>query len=327
MSAIRLLTAGETFHLDPIRQRTDFELHTCEDPDEAALALSDREVSGLLVDPSLDISCALELLGLWRGLGLRLPVVALIPPALAADLPLRWSPLLHLADPDLPPEKLTQVLHSAIEASAVPQDREYFRTSDFVQLALLSQQSVELHLSFARSDHLQIEIVGGDIWSAFGGDSSGIEPLANHLQDTPHTLQASVIEKLPKQRFLREPAPHVLRRCLRHHQEATAADDSALPPSSSLAHRELLHPGEDPSPDTQPLPTDLLNELTDASGEEVAERIDENEFEQHFQAGMDAALVRDYERALRCFEKAQALRPDDARVSFNVQRIRQRLEN
>lgn len=68
--------------------------------------------------------------------------------------------------------------------------------------------------------------------------------------------------------------------------------------------------------DSQGAPS-IQADTHDGTGEEV--------FERRLAQGLEAALARNYPRAEKAFEDALALRPDDSRVKFNLQRVRQRL--
>lgn len=51
------------------------------------------------------------------------------------------------------------------------------------------------------------------------------------------------------------------------------------------------------------------------------------EFDLCFAEGLEATLARDYERAVAAFTRALELRPNDARVRFNLERVRMRLSS
>lgn len=274
-----------------------FHLSGCSEIDTAVNTLAETPPRVLLIDLGRVGCRGLELLCSLEALELRIPVLALASDATAAP-PLGFSPLLTVVSADLTAEELRTAVIRQVEAA--PHDGPLFRIADYLQLANLFGQSMELRTRCGRGRLGQVEIVGGDFWNVYAStgqkDLEGEEALACMLFESPQWLEASPLRTLPERRQIRGDGAAVLERA------------SGRPGRTNL---RLLSGGRAAGggPEAEPA----------ASGPEPPEPGDR--FEALFEAGLAAALARDYAGARERFQQALGLKPDDPRVRYNLDRL------
>lgn len=96
---------------------------------------------------------------------------------------------------------------------------------------------------------------------------------------------------------------------------------------------------QDAAPPTPEAPT--IKTVAVAQGRSVTETLErpaparpaspaaasvETRFDRYLASGLEAALARSYDRAIEAFEKALEIRPGDSRAQFNLDRIRNLVE-
>jgi len=277
-----------------------FDLSSCRELEAASMALAENPPGVLLIDLE-PVGCrGLELLCHLEVLELPIPVLVMAAEPTAAP-PLGLSPLLTVVAADLPAEELRTIVFRQVEAAA--HEGPLFRIADYLQLASLFGQSVELQTRCGRGRQGQVEIVGGDFWNAYAStgqkDLEGDEALACMLFETPRWLEANPLLTLPQRRQIRGDASGVLERA------------AGRPSRGNL---RLISGGRTDS-------------VTDPGNGASVSRIEpsrsEDPFEALFETGLSAALARDYRRAVESFEQALALSPGDPRVRYNLERLRQ----
>lgn len=259
-----------------------------------ALRLIDQRMPDVVVsDIDLPERSGLELLGELGRRGLKLPVVfvsgylnayrAQIPPHAAIEV----------LEKPVSIEELRGVLSRRLGAAPASEDAAPFSVPDYLQLACLGQHSVLVEVERDGERVGEIVAAQGTIWSATDTKGQGLEALGRLA-------------------FGSSGAP----RCRRFSGELPARNlEGSWEYLLIEAARGIDETGRD---------ADVLDALVEISPEPRTSDETSQQgraFEAAFDSGIDALLAKDHAAAVEAFERARALRPDDAKVLANLARL------
>lgn len=225
--------------------------------------------------------------------------------------------------------RIEQSILEIFSGPRTPTTHPRFAIGDYLRLAMAYRQSVDIRFRLSGGELAQLEIVGGDLWNAFVDDREGERAMELLTLDTVvRSFEARRLATVPGRRQVEVPGLGALDLLgdaggpetvpdrpsqVDTHPFIDATEIRAVtrrrstePPAASTA-TSAAPPTVDPvsaGPQTPPAATT------------------EAEFAAHFDAGLEAALARDYPRAIAAFEAALAVEPDDTRARFNLERIR-----
>lgn len=292
---------------------------------QAALDSIDAQLPQMIIsDIDLPDRSGLELLGELGRRGLRVPLLfvsaylkaysAQIPPH--ADVDVREKPV------EL--EELRSLVESRI-AVGVQREEAPFGPADYLQLACLGHRSVVLEIE-AGEVKGAIVVHSGTLWTARDGEGEG-EAAFRRLAFLPGAAVRA--------RMLREELPA---RTIHDGWEALLMD-------AARQHDEDAHEGQKSSAEADPFGFDLEDEppplpaprataptlpcaVEVASSERpvvTPEALEppRSAFDEAFEEGVEALLVKDYAAAYEAFARAQSIQPDDSKVVTNLERLRQ----
>lgn len=288
-----------------LRARTELEIEHLDEHKEAFERLIDHPPEGLLAVIDRPDPHHLELLAALEAFKLRIPILVLKKDAVNAGLPFAPSPFLTVLEAAQPTADLAESIRAAL-ARKRDDAGPILRVVDYLQLAVLGAQSVTLDLHCSAQQELHLELVGGDLWNAYRNDLDGDPAILPVLYSSPSHVKVRPLQKIPFERTFKK---------------------QGLATLFELHDASLLEEAREHS--TQAIDLDELQEMLESDGETVPINLEESlsgRVETLLTEGLEAALARDYQRALEIFEEAAAIRPEDPRVVHNLQRIRQRLK-
>jgi DNA-binding response OmpR family regulator len=285
---------------------------------QEALDVIDASPPDLIIsDIDLPDRSGLELLGELGKRGLSVPVIYVTAYLMAYGSQIPPHANVQVLEKPVPLEELRAAVRQALGRQ---NDDTPFAAADYVQLACLGRHSVLITVSSA-SEHGEIHILNGEVWCSRDQDGDGTEAFArlafhNGGEVTCHTL----LDDPPE-------------RNLQSTWEALLMD------SARVLDERGRKPAADPAADPF---ADLESELDSMDFEAVAVEADEEDsssddtssddvsgqwelparrFEDLWDDGVQALLNKDYGAALELFLEARQLRPDDPRVTANIQRL------
>ncbi len=276
--------------------------------DDASQSLTENFPDVILLETELGDRSGLEMLALADSLQLRAPALVLRPSRGWRRPPFPLSPLLSIYSLDAEEHAWRAPIDEALASAKGAAEGPMFRLTDYVQLAVSGEQSVALHGRLPGADDVLLEIVGGDVWNVYSGDTEGETALLSALPAAPRDVGVSWLRSVPRQRQIRGSGWDLLVECER-----------------KLSGAEQKQPA---AAGTRPISFDELRTMVEEETAVSAEPADDGgseSFDELLERGFAAALARDYESAVGAFEKALELEPEDARVKFNLDRVRRRL--
>jgi len=281
---------------------------------EAALAtlLAGPAPTALCFDPAEEEGRGLGLLEALETLSLRIPVLLPLPARENRAKIFALSPYVEWLPRPASTRLIRETAKRVVDSLEGEAKGKLFRTSDYLQLAVLFGLSVRMYLRFQQASEVQINVVGGDVWSAFSGVLEGEAALRAQFLDTPESVEVAPIKVLPKHRQILASGVDFLLRC-----GERASRRSVERSTVDLTPAEKSTPSHD---GTQPVDVQVVREIRTrlAAGEEP-DQIDD--FEELFAGGIRAALARSYEEAAASFRKALEIRPHDRRAQMNLARV------
>lgn len=231
----------------------------------------------------------------------------------------------------------------ALELRRSDEGSDPFAASEYVQLACLSQRSVQLGVRVG-GRWGSIVVHEGHLWSAALGPHEGMTALSLMLDDSDAPVRCSASHGGPGRRNLPDrPCEHTLLEVARTHDERRHRSDRSevLPedPFGSSAEPErgrstFATPGRIASPPPIPGSVAPVLRIIGACEDRAPSSTPDPEpapaslrsFEQWLDEGTDALLDKDLCRALRAYEAALALQPRNAMVQANVSRLHELIE-
>jgi hypothetical protein len=199
------------------------------------------------------------------------------------------------------------LLTSLRSLAASPRAAEAFRRgADYLLAAILCQRSIGLDLLANEGKEAHVEIVGGDVWNAYGEDGGmAMDALEAILYEPIRQATVRALHHIPGERQIRLHGVQALGPASRRPPERKTAPV----PTLSLPPRVEIH--EFGTQDVEIVPL-----------EEVAD----DRFDHLLEEGIKASLARDYARAVRAFEDALTLKPGNTKAEFNLARVRSKLK-
>ncbi len=280
---------------------------------EGALREIDREVPDVIVsDIDLPDRLGIELLGELGKRGLSVPVifVSAYLKAFRAQIP-RHGDYATLEKP-VSLEKLREVVQEKLKG---PQSGSPFSVPDYLQLSCMGRHSVKIAATAPDGRVGHIVISEGEPWCARFGDLSGAEAFAAICFEPELAVACEGVDGRFGEKNLSQSVDALLMEAARLFDEANRNMGDAT---------ATLHPGRRPRNDAIP-PSVSPREPRDAPpsdeptpGSDPVLRM----FQQHWEAGVDALLARNFEVALEEFQTAQTLNPDDRKVAANIKRLK-----
>ena len=297
----------------------------------AQIPSPDLVISDLDLPDGIGIEIATEV----GRLGLRLPIVfvSAYVGKFKHRLPERGD--FEVYEKPLP----LQVLRTVVEDKLFRTNRRAsspFGVADYIQLAAMGQHSVVIEVASAVG-HARIFIKRGEVWSANDRLGTGRDALHRlvFLGTAQVTCRALDKDELPA-RNIEGSAESVLLDVMREHDER--GRNVSQPPVDDGWGDVFVEPGAT-SPSGPPLafgrPTArgsgrppprpssrsfraVSSPLSTATAIAPAPA---RTFDEAFERGVDALLVKDYARALSAFQEARAIKPEDSRVRANIARL------
>lgn len=280
--------------------------------EEAKSALTAARHDLVVSDLDLPDGSGIELMG-HEGCGSEIPIIYV-----SAHLPrfraqLRDYPGIVVREKPVPLQELQRLASAHLEQAAAESEAP-FGASDYIQLACMGRHSVRIEVMLGPL-HGSIIVRDGRLWSASTPGCSGMDALrelafSEHAIVRCSTLKQTSVERsnLPD-----KPWEQLLLDAAREHdedarnsvtQEIACVDDS-------LDFDSFLD-DDDPAPRASAIkPPSVGTSTPPESLADVLER------------AAEALLSKDYPAALRAYERAQLLSPDDRMVLANVARLTQ----
>ncbi|MEM7350989.1 MAG: hypothetical protein AAF657_09305 [Acidobacteriota bacterium] len=238
-----------------------------------------------------------------------IPLLGTANGGLLNNLPVESSNL-PLLDLELPTTDYASRLESAISAASVGKHKYCRQGVDYLLPAVLCRRSVSMELLSTGGLEVSVEVVGGDIWNAYAGVLEAVPALETILFQTISRVEIRMLQMIPGERQMGHsglealgPATRLLKS--RRVQDSQRFGTREIDISGVAAEMRAMNSQQVELAGTPESPNDR--------------------FEHLLATGIEASLARDYPRAGRAFEEALTLKPGDARVRHNLERIRQYL--
>ncbi|MDH5673433.1 MAG: response regulator [Myxococcales bacterium] len=261
----------------------------------AALRMLDERPPDLIVsDIDLPDRMGIELLGELGKRALSLPVifVSAYLRAFRAQIPPRAN--IEALEKPVPLEELRKLVVKHLEQRVGASTPAPFGVADYVQLACMGRHSVRIESDFGDGRKGVVTVHEGEIWSASHGALRGAAAFMELAFAPDARVACSRLMTGAGPREIEESADFLLMEAARCHDEHTSRGPE--------------------------MSAELIFVEDDTEAEETEDGTED--FEQHWEAGIDALLAKDYQGAFASFLAAQALRPEDAKVHANLERLR-----
>lgn len=289
--------------------------------ERAKAALSATPHDLVVSDLDLPDGSGIELIG-HAGCGSEIPIIYV-----SAHLPkfraqLRDYPGITVREKPISLQELKRLATNHLEQAAAAAEAP-FGAGDYIQLACIGRHSVRIDVT-APGVRGAIVVRDGRLWSAATADERGVTALrrlafADHAIVRCSTLRQSNVERsdLPD-----APWEQLLLDAAREHDEHTHGSttrkiecvDDPLDFGSLLADED-----EAPSPPRPPVLPRTRQEIPRVAT--PTSLVASDAFELELERGAEALLAKDYPVALRAYERARSIRPDDRMVLANVARL------
>lgn len=253
-----------------------------------ALALIDeRAPRVILSDIDLPDRSGIEILGELGRRGLRVPVVFISAYLKAYGSQIPRHADVEVREKPVELDELRRIVLSKVEEDRSGQEPAPFSVTDYVQIACLGRRSVVIEVTGPGPRRGTIVVTDGMAWSARDGEDRGETAFRRLVFRPDANVACRALRGDPGEQDLFERWEQLLIEAARVQDEEQA--------------------GAEP---TKPLPS-------------AAEDTEERAYAELWDEGVSALLRKDYPAALRTFLRARAMRPDDKRVSANLERLRQ----
>ncbi len=286
-----------------------------------ALREIDRDSPDVIVsDIDLPDRLGIELLGELGKRGLSIPIifVSAYLKAFGAQIP-RHRDLLALEKP-VALEKLREAVQGRLKK---PQSGAPFSVPDYLQLSGMGRHSVKIVATSADGRVGHIVLSKGEPWCARFGELSGAEAFSAICFENDLAIACESADGALGEKNLHHSVDALLMEAARVFDEANRNVDEA---STSQVPRSSREESAGQKTNLEPQLNEQQNSTAVFSEEATGDDSEEGDpvarmFGQHWEAGVDALLMRDYAAALDEFETAQALKPDDRKVEANIKRL------
>lgn len=255
---------------------------------DEGLKLIDKEPPDLIVtDIDMPGRTGIEVLGELGKRGLKVPVIFLTAysKAFGAQIPKHRD--IDVREKPISIDELRALISERL-ASKDASPASPFSPTDYLQISCMGSHSVTIELSRHGTLVGEIVVVRGEVWSARDERSIGKEAFARLMFDDTLRAECRGLEGQPPERNLQARWESLLLECARERDERARDGEIDVDVESEPAAQE----------DT----VDPFTSLWDQA--------------------LDALLRKDHATALRAFEEAQLLRPDDQKVAANIRRLR-----
>ncbi|MCH9649503.1 MAG: hypothetical protein K0U98_14770 [Deltaproteobacteria bacterium] len=281
---------------------------------EKALELIESDPPDILVLDSQDLTvAALELLTVIDALKLPTRLLLLVEQNLGKDFAAPFS--IQLCQKPISANALLEILdHTLALREAESLTREH-GVADYLLFTALGHCSVALQCSLNSGDAL-FEVIDGELWSAFYDDQTGVSATRSAIRSSLQSTTARQVNRRPEERQIQEETLELLAAALSE-KLAAAGEAQAAPKELQNLGTLPIEIAAAPQIDTREIPP---------AGEEAAPSTDSDAFTSHFSLGVQEALLRNYKSAAEAFGEALHLRPRDPNTRFNLERLRQLLE-
>jgi CheY-like chemotaxis protein len=297
----------------------------------AALAAIDEVPPDLVLsDLNLPDRSGIELLAELQDRNLAVPVVFMSAYLESFRGELSQHPYVDVLEKPVSMESLRELVGRRLEmldrsAAALP-----FGVPDYLQLAGMGRHSVVIEALDQGHALGQIIVYRGDLWSATDRRGRGQDAFARLATAEDVRVVCRTLRGQPKEgRMFERSWESMLLDAVRLKDEAergggafgtmtdlSAAADAAVSNEDDWAALDDGWIDADPDPASAPAapPAEQPDEPTPRVGGET--------FESLLEEGLDALLERDHASAAQAFLAARELRPDDGRVTANIERLR-----
>jgi hypothetical protein len=276
--------------------------------------------AGLLAEVDLSNLRVFEAVLACGAAALPIPCLVLVEGAVEAEQVARLPAEVTIFDVQRSPETLAAELAVAISSSALSPSEgsggSAWEVSDHLLLAVICGISASLEFQTDKDRELIVEMIGGDLWNAYGGDFEGVAALEAHLSDRPRQVSVRPVQVIPGQRQLRRKGFETLRR----HGLPSRGHDSTSRETKEVIFEDVRDLMRKVSVSPPPLDVEAPQSQSDPTKQSVGER-----FEGLLATGLKTALARNYPEAVKAFEEAVALDPSDPRARLNLKKVRSQL--
>jgi DNA-binding response OmpR family regulator len=301
----------------------------------AALESIDAQTPQMIVsDIDLPDRSGIELFGELGRRGLRVPIlfVSAYLKAFGAQIPKHAD--VDVREKPVRLDELRSIIENRLAGSAGGEEAP-FAPADYLQLACLGHRSVVIEID-APDDKGLIVVHEGTLWTASDTLGAG-EDAFKRLAFLPGAaVRVRGLRDDPGPRTIHGNWEQVLMDAACEHDEASrgsaqvAVEVATLalggdpPPPPPPTPRVAAPPARPPTPPPPRAPAPTLPSA-DVFLEEEPPPPDPATvaFDEAFEEGVEALLVKDYAGAYAAFARAAALRPEDPKVIANLERLRQ----
>ncbi len=271
-----------------------------------ALTLIDQRAPDLIIsDIDMPERTGIELIGEIGKRGLSIPIIFV-------------SAYLEAYGTMIPRHANVEVLEKPVELAEIrslvlaklgeqsPRGSDPFSAVDFLQLAGIGRRSVLIEATWEDGRSGSIMIRDGQVWSAQTTSASGVEAFAQIAWAEDARVRCRTISSTPPERTLEGTVEGLLMASAQTKDEV-ARDRGEEP---DFLDRALRYSSAPPPP-------------ASSAPDERAETVTDPAFEGHLDEGVMALLSKDYARAWREFESAEAIEAGHPVVQTNLERLRQ----
>jgi CheY-like chemotaxis protein len=158
--------------------------------EEAEQVLDDDPPDLLLTDFRLSGHTGLDLVQQVERRELRIPIVVMTPQDSSHAAQLRHYDRLTLVEKPVPLPRLRQIVQEKLSlAHSARMPSGPFQLTDYLQLAGLGGHSLLLEVELDDGQQGRVEVVDGDLWNAYAGDTKGTEALRQLLDRPLHAMK------------------------------------------------------------------------------------------------------------------------------------------
>jgi CheY-like chemotaxis protein len=286
----------------------------------------------LLVVSDLDLpdGSGIEVLNAIERSSVRVPIIFVSGhlDRFVQAIPLRADVEMHAKPLEL--EALRSIVSDRLGSTAHLASPEPFSVDDYIQLACMGQHSILIRLEDTDKLFGEIVVQSGQVWSAVDRRGVGEQALERMKGAFGQVRCEAIPGGVPVERNV-PPRPSIV----------AGATPSGPPPSPSVAPRPIISlspegwgspsrppPAASPAPEAMAVAAPVAAPAGAAPSAQAPtpaaepEPTARTEFDVVFERGIEAALNKRYEEALRAFLEAARLEPGNPRVEGNIARLR-----
>lgn len=284
-----------------------------------ALGTLDSGPPALVIsDIDLPDRVGLELIGELRGRGLNAPIVFVSAYVRAYRSQIPPHARVEVLEKPLSIEQLRAIVQDKL--GAAPEPYSPFSVPDFLQLAGLGRHSVAIEISGPAKGRIVIN--NGEVWHAQDERGAGLDAFCRLALAQGVAVRCVTLRGDPGPRALQGSAESLLLEAARRSDEAQRGAPAPSTFTELEADAEELLAGPPRRATPLPAPADALAaQATPRPGATTGEA----SFDELVDQGIQHVMAKRFAEALRVFEAAKALKPEDKRIEANLQRLRQLL--